>query len=232
MVMRPTSPNIRAVVFDLDDTIYPERDYVLSGYAAISRYLADKLRRRDRFDDWLAQRFLAGRTAGAFDALNEHFKLGLESEQIQELVAIYRGHLPIIHPHGGMIEFLGRLRERFALGLLSDGFLPAQSLKVQALRIERFFDAILFTQEYGPEAWKPCLKCFEIIAGKLGAPNEQCAYVGDNPAKDFVAANALGWLSIQFCRTGQVHSHKPAPPGGEPAVIVRDLEELHKALRQ
>ena len=220
---------IRAVVFDLDDTLYPEREYVLSGYQAVSEHLQDRLGTRKPFDHWMAERFFSGKSAGAFDALNCYFHLELSKEQVLELVEVYRKHLPQIRPYDEVPHMLERLHEHYMLGLLSDGYLDAQRRKFEALCIERHFDAILFTDELGRGAWKPSLTGFEHIRRRLNVPHECCAYVGDNPTKDFVAPNKLDWLTIQYVRPDQVYATKP-PPGGEPQVVVRDVAQLHAAL--
>ena len=125
---------------------------------------------------------------------------------------------------------LGLLRPRYKLGLLSDGFLPAQRLKLDAIGLGKFFDAILFTEDIGREAWKPSTTGFDHIRQQLGLGHEACAYVADNPAKDFVAPNELGWLSVQWPRPGQVHSHKAAASGGRPKLKVHSPGELWQAL--
>ena len=82
----------------------------------------------------------------------------------------------------------------------------------------------------GRDFWKPSPRGFEKIGELLDVPHERCAYVGDNPAKDFVAPNALGWRTVQYVRAGQVHGENPPPEGGEPQVIVHLPGELWEAL--
>ena len=65
----------------------------------------------------------------------------------------------------------------------------------------------------------------------LGSPHGACAYVADNPEKDFVAPNALGWRTIQYLRPGQIHAHKPPAPGGEPQSRVRSPGDLAAGLK-
>ncbi len=222
---------IEAVIFDLDDTLFPERQYIQSGYAAIGRHLRKTLGRDDPFAQWLWLRFEAGTAQGAFDALSERFELGLSKLQIGELVEVYRQHVPEIAPFGGIADFLGKLRSQFKVGLLSDGFMPGQELKFNALKLDRFFDEILFTETLGRDAWKPSTIGFTKLARSLGVADNSCVYVGDNPAKDFVAPNKLGWLSVQWLRPGQVHSHKQAPDGGQPMRQVRSPGELYELLQ-
>ena len=221
---------LRAAVFDLDDTLYPERQYVLSGYCAVAEHLRASLKRTERLEDWLWDRFQRGLCRDAFQAASEHFRLGLDAAGVERLVRVYREHRPRIWPYPSVAEFLGRLHDRFRLGLLTDGFLPAQRLKLQALGIERFFDAVVFTDQMGRECWKPSAAGFERVRELLDVPHEACAYVGDNPSKDFIAPSALGWRTIRWAHPGQVHADKPAPEAGRPQTVVHLPGELYEAL--
>ncbi|MGC9454506.1 MAG: HAD family hydrolase [Phycisphaerae bacterium] len=221
---------VRAIVFDLDDTLFAERDYIRSGYHAVAEHLRDTSGRDEPFEQWLWKRFLAGQSDRAFDALNEQFDLGLSEEGIRELVGVYRSHRPDITAYEGAAEMLARFRPAYHLGLLSDGYMPAQRLKLSAIGLERFFDAVVFTEELGREAWKPSEAGFELISKQLDVPHKHCAYVADNPAKDFVAPNRLGWRTVQFLRPGQIHVHKPAPERGRPQHVVYLFGDIHKVL--
>ena len=231
----PASP-IRAVVFDLDDTLYAERDYVRSGYRAVGKHLRWTLGCENltgggmRAEDWLWDRFCRGQAAGAFDALNETFGLGLTGGDITQLVRVYRSHRPDIHPVDGAAETLKYLAGLYRLGLLSDGFLPAQQLKLDALGLGDLFVAVVFTENLGREFWKPSPAGFEALARELGVVGDVCAYVGDNPGKDFVAPNALGWLTVQLVRPDQVHAHTPAPPAGRALHVVESWDQLVSVL--
>ena len=218
------------MVFDLDDTLYPERQYVRSGYRAVAQFLRERLGREDAFEDWLWDRFCSGRSTGALDALNAELALGRSAEQIEQLVSVYREHRPDIRPRQGAAALLRRLGERCRLALLSDGFLPAQRLKLDALALAPLFEVVVLTEEMGRECWKPSDAGYLAVRERLGVPHECCAYVGDNPAKDFVAPNRLGWRTVRLVCQGQVHADKPAAPGGRPDITIRSLDDLEGAL--
>ena len=226
-----TTGRIKAVVFDLDDTLYAERDYVRSGYEAVAKHLQGRATSGEKMGPWLWRRFLAGQHDGALDALNQHFRLGLSVEEIGELVSVYREHTPRLRPYGAVADTLRRMRKHVALGLLTDGFLPAQQLKLEALRLKPHFRAVVFTEHLGRSKWKPAPDGYELIARELGVAHDACCYVADNPAKDFVAPNALGWLSVQLRWPDQIHADKPAPRGGQPQVVTRSLGELWSAVQ-
>ena len=222
---------IQAVVFDLDDTLYAERDYVRSGYEAVAKHLAGRGAHGEKMGPWLWRRFLAGQHDGALDALNEHFRLGLSIEEIGDLLRVYREHTPRIRPYGAVPDTLRRMRKHVALGLLTDGFLPAQQLKLEALRLKSHFRAVVFTEHLGRSKWKPAPDGYELITRQLGVAHEACCYVADNPAKDFVAPNGLGWLTVQLRWPEQIHADNPAPRGGQPQAVVRSLGELWAAVQ-
>ena len=98
------------------------------------------------------------------------------------------------------------------------------------MKLRRFFDAVVFTEELGREFWKPSPRGFELIRESLSVPHEACVYVADNLTKDFVAPNALGWRTIQYLRAEQVHSGLAAADGGQPQQIVRSPGALWEAL--
>ncbi len=225
--MHAPSTKIRAVVFDMDDTLYPEIEYVLSGYRAVGEYLRKQTGSGERFEQWLWERFLAGEYKQVFDAMDAYYSLNLGPEGIGELVKIYRGHAPDISPYRSVERMLGTLGGEYKLGLLTDGFLPAQRLKLEALGLEKFFRAVVFTEELGGrEYWKPSPAGFEAIAGQMGVEHAACVYVADNPAKDFLAPNNLGWMTVRMNRRAQVHTQKESPPGGRPQHAVDNNEQL------
>ena len=253
----PRRHTLQAVVFDLDDTLVLERHYVQSGFQAVAEAIAEHQRRnpepgtrnperqqRGRPDlapgpavaatlfAWLWGQFRRGRRERLFNALSDRFGLGLDQGRIDELVRLYRSHVPAdLRPCPGVPALLRRLRRRgLKLGLLGDGYLPAQRLKLEACGLAGEFDVVVFTEDLGRQAWKPAPDGFIEAARRLGVPQEACAYVADNPAKDFLPANRLGWLSIQWRRRGQVHADRPAPPGGRPSIVVRSVRELLRAL--
>ena len=127
---------------------------------------------------------------------------------------------------------LTELRTRVRLALLSDGFLPAQQLKLDALGLRPHFEQIVFTEELGRDAWKPSPTGFQLLQNRLDLPPESLVYVSDNPRKDFVAPNHLGWQTIQLRCPNQVHSAASPAEDGHPQVVVDSIRELRSVLLQ
>lgn len=95
---------------------------------------------------------------------------------------------------------------------MTDGYLPTQRLKVQALGIEGYFAAIVYTEELGRQFWKPSPRGFERLMELLKARPEQMVYVADNETKDFIAPNQLGMLTIQLLRPRGRYGRAANPP--------------------
>jgi putative hydrolase of the HAD superfamily len=217
---------ISAVLFDLDDTLYPERDYVRSGFQAIAKHLADSQKDVDSLYSLLEQAFEQGPRDKVFNTVLKLWGRHDSEQVIRELVNIYRNHLPNLKLDQQVSAILSRLKQQFKLGLLSDGFLPAQKLKVQALQLQDSFDHIIYTEELGRDFWKPSPQAFIIMSDTLAVPPPQCVYVADNPAKDFVAPNQLGWQTVQLKQNFQIHTDNETAPTGQAQKIIYHLGEL------
>ena len=225
---------IRAVIFDLDDTLFDEIDFVRSGFRAAARQIAtlsDGHSPEDIFDV-IWDCFLAGERGSTFNLAVAKLGLTDDPSLVDKLVEVYRTHMPTLILPPDSRSVLEELKGRYTLGLLTDGFLPAQRLKVQALGIERYFDAIVYTEELGREHWKPSPRGFETLLRMLGTLPEQTACVADNETKDFIAPNRLGLLTIQLLRPAGLH-RRPSPlPDAAPKLKIDKIDRLITVLAQ
>lgn len=166
------------VVFDLDDTLFAEMEYVRSAYREISRRYGWRY-----FDMMLS----AGSPREAFDATGLPVDLQLE---------IYRTHRPDISLPWQSLYTLATLRNRgCTLGIVTDGRSITQRHKIEALGLDRFVrpDMFFISEEVGAD--KISGEPFVWIMSKFGE-SERYIYIGDNPAKDFVAPKRMGWLTV------------------------------------
>lgn len=201
-------PRWQAIVFDLDDTLYPEEAYVHSGFRAVAAWGAEHLDipATQGYIE-LERLFREGVRGNNFDAwLAGH---GLSADGVVgELVRIYRAHRPAIEPFPAAAPLLERLAVEHALGLLSDGWVEVQNTKLDALGLREHFDAVVITDELGREAWKPSPRGFEVLLTRLGGvPRDGAVYVSDNPVKDFLGARRAGLRSIRVRTPHGIYAH-------------------------
>lgn len=180
---------IKGVIFDLDDTLYSEKEYVKSGYKAVSDYLGGS------FEKQLWNFFEGGKPA--IDALLKD--IGREAERTQVL-SIYRSHKPTIHLYYGVVKLLQFLRRKgIKVGIITDGRVEGQRNKIEALGLENLVDDIIITDELGGDQFrKPCDIAFRIMITRWKMNPANVVYVADNLSKDFQAPQQLGMKSVWF----------------------------------
>jgi putative hydrolase of the HAD superfamily len=218
--------SIAAVVFDLDDTLYAEREYAYSGFTAVAEAFADRL--GDPRDSAARMRrlFDSEHRPRVFNALLTELGLNEELKLVEAMIEVYQAHRPTIRLHDDAEVILNKLRPKYRLGLLTDGRFSTQGLKIDALGLRDRFDAILITSELGPGFCKPSPRPFEFISTRLQVVGGRSVYVADNPAKDFLAPNALGWRTVQIRRAYGVYCDQKPAPGGEPYQVIETLDRL------
>lgn len=221
---------MQAVLFDLDQTLYAEADYVRSGFRAVAQFAArtaglnaaaaenelHAIFQRDGrgrvFDTFVAAYDLANRISAA------------------TLLHVYRTHTPSLRLHHDAATLLSRLD--CALGIVTDGHPTAQRAKVAALGLADRFAAIICTGDLGAAAAKPAADGFRVCLERLGVAPSAAAYVGDDPAKDFAAPRALGMRTVCVVRAIEPgFGWTTAGENVEADLVVDDLQHAENFLR-
>lgn len=180
---------IKGVIFDLDDTLYSEKEYVRSGYKAVSKLLGGG------YEEKLWGYFESGRPA-----IDELLKEIGQTDKRETALKVYRSHKPKLHLYDDAEELLKELRNNgYLIGIITDGRPEGQRNKIKALGLEELVDNIIITDELGGVQFrKPCDIAFRIMQNRWRLPASQILYVADNPTKDFQAPQQLGMKNVWF----------------------------------
>ena len=184
---------LKAIIFDMDDTLYGEKEYVRSGYQQIAKVLPQVEHAAEK----LWRLFEEKKPAIDMLLLEE----GIDSDELKQLcLKTYRFQEPEIHLYPGVKELLAELKEQgYLLGVITDGRPEGQRAKIKALGLEKLVDHLIVTDEFGgAEFRKPNPLAFETMKEKMGVEYSQMCYVGDNIKKDFIAPENLGMRCIWF----------------------------------
>jgi len=230
-------PHNRAVIFDLDDTLYPFRRFVLSGFAACAR----RLERRRGVDArrafyWMVRAFREGAQGREIQTALQ--MLGLPDRLTPGLVddIIWGRELNLRLP-ASTRRTLSALRSLgWKIGVLTNGDPAVQARKVDALGLAAHVDAIVFATEHG--GGKPDLASFLEVTRRLRVAPSQTVFVGDDEWCDVNGAMRAGMRPVRFVG----HRHWPYGPSaadlvlnrisdlpGAAALLLADHQESHAA---
>jgi putative hydrolase of the HAD superfamily len=207
------------IVFDLDDTIYKEIDFVKSAFKEIAALFPES-QKEDRvksmFDD-----FKNG--ADVFSKILKEFPDSLKNKS--DLIEIYRLHRPCINFFGNADLFINHLIEKkIPFGIITDGRSVTQRNKIAALGLENLHSGLIISDEFGSE--KPDIKNFLYFEEKF--PGCDFTYIADNTKKDFVSPEKLGWQMVCIKDNGEnihLQNLELLPPE---VIVISDFAELIK----
>jgi carbamoyl-phosphate synthase large subunit len=208
-----THSPINAVLFDLDNTLYAEEQFVMSGLRAVAKFLATS---HSVDSETLFQKMVhILKTEGRGRIFNKVLHdLGVDSESWLKTVLLeYRTHEPRIALFPGVVDILNSLRQRgMRLGLVTDGPASTQRSKVTSLNLTDIMDVIVYTADLGEGCSKPSTLPFEVALNLLGLTPQTAAYIADDITKDFAGPNRLGMRSVQVCSTGLIGARLNSVP--------------------
>ena len=174
------------IVFDLDDTLYSEYEYVLSGINFLEEYLSRIY--NYEFKGELNEVYKNKRIDFLEYACK---KLNLTENSKESLLWIYRLHFPKIKLAPYISDLIFSLRKLNAnILILTDGRSITQRLKLKALGLNHF--PAYISEDFLSE--KPNKKRFIQI--ERDYPSKRYLYIADNPDKDFIAPIELKWKII------------------------------------
>lgn len=170
----------KVLVFDLDDTLYKEIDFVISAFNYITEYLW----KRNRVDvSNLAAELVKKKDFLLYDEIISKLEISQHDFTLEKYLELYRFHYPKLDINNNLITMLKDLKENgFILGLITDGRSITQRNKLHSLQITDFFDSIIISEENGFS--KPHSFNYQQIEAQY-IDSDVFLYIGDNTDKDF-----------------------------------------------
>ena len=194
---------IKAVIFDLDDTLYPEMQYVKSGFDHIANEIGNRYHKNsNKLYEELLDEYFQEKTK-VFNRVLKSNGIDYCKNDVKELVLSYRDHVPKISFYEDVIPcFMILKKMNINLGIITDGFAISQRQKIKALKLSTWMDEIIITDDLGFTYWKPHSRPFEIMKEKLDVDFSEMVYIGDNPNKDFFIGSIYPITTIKVNRKG------------------------------
>ena len=216
---------VKALIFDLDDTLYYEMTYVRGALKEVSKYLS---RKYEVNSEKLYKKSLEIlKKDGRGKIFNELCKIYSISEEISILVEIYRESKPKLKLYEDSIKIIEYAKKNnIKTGIITDGNSKVQWNKIYSLGLDKLIDKIIVTDDYGPGYSKPHEKAYTEITRIFNLKFEECMYIGDNPSKDFVGAISLGMQTRRIVREKGDHTHDIANKGYDAHSKINSLNDI------
>jgi len=227
----PSRWPVHTVVFDLDDTLYAEKDFVHGGFAAVDAWLRAN-HDTSGFEAEALKLFVAGHRGRIFNEALELLRLQATPELVAAMIEVYRSHRPLLQLFLDAAQVLQwATGAGLAVALITDGFASVQRRKIEALGLDKQIACCVVTDELGGKAfWKPHPAAFlRVMDVHPGIPAGY-VYVADNPRKDFIAPRQLGWRSIRIRRAGAEQARYEGAVHENAEVEISSLSDLPKLL--
>ena len=216
---------INYVIFDLDDTLYNEREYVLQAMREVARYI--HVKKNNLGEEYVYNRLLAileedGR-GKIFNRICLEEKLELD---FMELVRVYRNTKPKLRIYEDAEYLISELKKRnIKIGMITDGLHFVQRNKIDGLDIVQLFDSIVVSDEHGLS--KPDERVYQISLGEARVENpSEAVYIGDNPTKDFLGAKKIGMNKIRSVRACGDHMQTKVDDTLEANYTITNMKEV------
>lgn len=185
---------IKAVIFDLDNTLYDERLYFFKVFDEFSRlHNIDNLIFRDVF----SEQFILDSRDIFTDILKE---VGFYSKSKQnQLFEIYKKidcQLGLYQESYSLIDYLNE--NDLSVAIVTNGVLEAQMNKVKVLGVNKIVDTIIYARKFGKDFEKPNKKPFLEALKLLNVNGDEAIFVGDHPNTDILGARNAGIKALRF----------------------------------
>jgi putative hydrolase of the HAD superfamily len=214
----------RGILLDLDDTLYAREEYVQSGLLAVARHVEERvgLPAVDAFRTLTAAR-REGHRGRELQALCDRH--GLDRLTVDELVAVFRTHRPVLRLPRATAAVLARLRaDGWLLAIVTNGLPPVQRAKVSALGLAPLVDHVIYAEELAPGG-KPARGVFRAALQRMGLPARRCVVVGDDPRCDIGGGRAAGLRTVRLAAPGAT-----VAPHDEADAVIDTLEALPRVV--
>jgi len=200
---------IRCVVFDLDDTLWPCEPTIMKAERELYKWLKEHYSRvTDHYtlEDLITHRanyaLLNPQVAHDMTALR-NLSLAEIAQQFDYPIAMANDGLALFRHYRNKVDLFDdalptimKLNGRFKVGVITNG-----NADLVAIGLSDHFDFIVTAEEAGVA--KPNSAIFEYARNKVNLESHELLYVGDHPAFDVVGAKASGWKSLWFNPTAE-----------------------------
>lgn len=187
---------MKAIIFDLDNTIYDENDYIKN---ILNHFCTENKIEPINLDEFLSDEF----RLSSNDIFGDFLKQidFYSTERQEKLFKHYKSINCKLFPYQDFTDLAQHLiKKKIKLSIITNGVIEAQKNKIRCLNIYNYFSDIIYAREEGKNLEKPKTNSFKKALNLLKLNPDDVFYVGDNPHTDIKGANDSGIKSLRIMR--------------------------------
>lgn len=186
---------IKAILFDLDDTLYDRNQYILGSYY----FACKKLGLSEDVSNYMCSEYLKNGEDNIFQKTASYYNL--PDDYISQMIYYYHNSDVKIDLYPDFVEFLSVVRNDLKIGIITNGGSETQGNKIRLLNLKEMVDDIIISGEFFDRTnWKPNKKIFSFAADRLELLPAECVYVGDRLDIDVCGAVNVGMVPVLIDR--------------------------------
>lgn len=124
-------------------------------------------------------------------------QLGIPADRSEEIgteyMNCYRNHWSWVD---GAKEAVEIVSESYPVGIVTNGFLETQQMKIEKMGLDQFTDIFVITEEIG--VMKPHQRVFDVATERARVDRNSILYVGDSYSSDIIGGRNAGWKTAWF----------------------------------
>lgn len=219
---------MKAVYFDLDNTLYDAKKYYLGAFQDIANFLHQEhsINKEEAYNKlvefWIEKTSMYSHL---FDDLVTYFNI--TNESVKTFVKIFNEYkIENNQLYSDSIPTLKKLKnENYKIGIITDGNITRQKRKIMNYGLDELVDVIVYTKTLEP---KPSKLPFIEALNKIDIKPSKGYYVADNPRLDFKGAKDVGIKTIRILRG----EFMKVPSDNSVNYTISNLKELWEVLEK
>lgn len=229
---------LKAIGFDLDDTLYDRADYYRHIYELMEQSVVKSgvefeefYKVLQHYSDLEYEKFIRqgkGKDQYKIDRVIDTYKeFGQSIGQEEGIIfnALYLYYRDRIEYRQGAEDLLRILKQKgYELFVLTNGPSLDQRNKLNQLEISQYISEDRWFISDELESSKPDASIFKNVEESIGYTGNQIMYIGDNYINDIEGATQVGWQSILI----DIHDHQGIAEGTQ---VAQTLEEVLNRLK-
>tara|TARA_Y200000002_G_scaffold295699_1_gene250204 strand:- start:7868 stop:8566 length:699 start_codon:yes stop_codon:yes gene_type:complete len=222
---------IKAIFFDLDDTLYDRSQYELEAYNYIDQSLYNKygINKKKIYKNLIKIKDIYEYNYRNLFASTSNLVCIPEKNKknfVKDCLKYYRKFKPSrLKLYPGTISVLNKLKKsNYFVGIITNGNVNKQRIKIKTLRLKKYIRFIIYARNFGKKNEKPSSYSFKYVLKKLKIKSEEMIYIGDNPKIDYTASVRA---KINFLRIKK-GEYKSIKYNEKKIKFIKNLREIFK----